>query len=192
MIDLENIRDFAIPDFQGFSAFGNAQHFNALPETHKEQVHFLNSEATKYLWSFTGVSAHLFTSGNWDPFAKGNFKTIEKFSHLCNDEADNQLLKKWLFNRGIPFKQWIFILSEDHDNAVLTTWKIFVKHCTHFLFSGDTVVFDHTLNWTLFYFHENELTFGKDKVYDDTENEAMMKALNERKQQFPQFRHPYL
>jgi hypothetical protein len=62
-----------------------------------------------------------------------------------------------------------------------------------FIFYGDDVaVFDRSINWCLFYYHENDMFFGKDRKYDAGENERMMAELNERKKKYPQFRHPYL
>lgn len=191
MIDMDNIRNYTT-DLQGWSAFGNKEEFKSLPETHQHQILFLDQTATKYLWSFTGPSANLFTGGEWDPFAKNNFKKVEECHHLGNYSESNRLLKKWLYQRGISFDTWIFVLFEMYDQAVLMTWKMLIKYCSDIFFFEDVVAFDRTLNWAMFYFHENQLFFGRDNQYDPTENEQMMQALNERKKNFPQFRHPYL
>ena len=192
MIDLFNIHNFTIPHPDGASTFGNAKHFEALPEAHKEQILFLDKTARKYLFSFTNPSANLFTGDNWNPFAKGNFKIVEECHDLLNTGESNQQLRKWLFKRGIPFKTWVFVLFEGFDDPVMMTWKMLIKYSHLILFGEDVMIFDRSLNWSLFYFHENQLFFGKDNMYDPGENDEMMKALNERKKKYPQFRHPYL
>jgi hypothetical protein len=192
MIDLNNIRNFTVARPEGLTVFGNAKDFDALPETHKEQLLFLNKSASTYLFSFTGPAANLLTGGSWDPFAKGNFKSVEEFSGLSNTAESNQNLKKWLYRRGIAFKTWVFVLFEGYDDPILMTWKMVVKYSDIIIFGEDVMVFDSSLNWCLFYFHENQLFFGKDNRYDPTENDQRMQALNERKKKYPQFKHPYL
>ena len=190
MIDLENIENFAIPRPDGWTIFGNAAQFDALPEATKDQVFFLSQEATDYLFDYVHI-VQLITGGGWDPFAKGNFKTVETFHAFYGDEEGRQLLKKWLYRRGLPFSNRVFLLQNSNESAILTTWKMLLRYAP-FIFPGDDVlVFDKTLNWCLFYYHENKLFFGKDNVYDSSEDEKKMEALNERKKKFPQFRHPY-
>lgn len=191
MIDLENIKNFAVPRPDGWTIFGNAAQFDALPEATKDQVFFLSPEATDYLFDYIHI-VQLITGGGWDPFAKGNFKTVETFHAFYGENKSRELLKKWLYHRGLPFSTMVFLLQNSNEPAILTSWKMILRYAP-FIFPGDDVlVFDKTLNWCLFYYHENELFFGKDNVYDPAEDEKKMEALNERKKKFPQFRHPYL
>lgn len=190
MIDLENIKNFSITRPGGWTIFGSATEFDALPEATKDQVFFLNKEATKYLLGYVHT-ARLLTGGGWDPFAKGNFKKVETFYKFYGDDESRQLLKKWLYHRGIAFSNEVFLLQSNED-AILSTWKMIIRY-SPFIFPGDDVmVFDRTLNWCLFYYHENEMFFGKDNVYDPSDDEKTLEALNELKKKFPQFRHPYL
>lgn len=191
MIDLNNIKNFTIPRPEPFNFIGTAKEFDELPETHKEQILFLDKAAGKWLFEFAST-ANLTTGRIWDPFEKGNFKTVEKYDRFYGIQNSKQELKKWLYQRGIPFRRWVFVLMEDHDQPLLMTWKMAIKYCEHIFFAGDTMVFDNSLNWCLVYFHENEMFFGKDNVYDPTEDQQKMEALNERKRKYPQFRHPYL
>ena len=93
-IDLESIRNFVVDRPEGVTTFGNAGHFDALPETHREQILFLDQTARKYLFSFTGPSANLFTGHEWDPFAKGNFKIVEQtFPSGTNNMSCNRSLQ---------------------------------------------------------------------------------------------------
>lgn len=192
MIDLDTIKQFTVPRPETWSLFGTAKEFDALPGTHKEQILFLDPAASNYLYSFSGPAANLMTGDLWDPFAKGNFQIREEFTDFRRNEESSQHLKKWLYQRGIPFATWVFVLPNGSNEPVLTTWKIVVKYAPDLFLADDVMVFDRTLNWCLFFFHEDKLFFGKDNCYDPAEEEQRMKALNERKQKYPQFPHPYL
>jgi len=192
LIDLNNIKAFSTAQPKGWTVFGSAEEFDALPETYKDQIIFLNKDAEKYLYEFV-EHAGLLTGGGWDPFAKGNFKTVEEFEHAVGNLDNNQLLKKWLFNRGIPFRTWVFVLFDGgNTQPLLITWKLFIKYANDIFGTGDVMVFDQTINWCLFNYHEGQLFFGKDNIYDAVADEQKMMELNERKKKFPQFRHPYL
>lgn len=189
MIGLDTILQHTLPEVPQWSIFGNAAEFEALPDETKDQVFFLNKEATSYLLDLLH-SARLVTEGGWNPF-KDNFKTVETFDKFYNTDESRQLLKKWLYQRGIPFSNQVFLL-ETNDNAVVATWKMIIRH-SPFIFPGDdAVVFDKSLNWCLFFYHENIMFFGRDRIYDPAEDEKRMLELNERKKKYPGFRHPYL
>lgn len=190
MIDLHNIKAFTVPR-PAPNFIGSAGDFDELPETHKEQILFLDKVAEKYIYDFASA-ARLLTGGFWAPFEKGNFKTVEEFDEFYGTQASKQGLKKWLFGRGIAFDTWVFVLSDGAWEPMLMTWKMMVKYVEHIFFSGDVVVFDATTNWCLVYFHENKMFFGKDKFFDPTEDEQRMKELNERKEKYPDFKHPFL
>lgn len=190
MIDIHNIKNFTIPR-SDLNFVGTAKEFDELPETHQEQILFLDKAAEKYIFDFASA-ANIITGGFWDPFAKGNFKTVEEYDHFYGIQASKQELKKWLFNRGIPFSTWVFVLMDSNEPPMLMTWKMMVKYVEHIFYGEEVIVFDHTLNWCLVYFHENQMFFGKDKYYDPAEIEQEMQELNERKKNYPQFKHPFL
>ena len=190
MIDLDNIKDFATDGPEGWSVFGNAAEFAALPPTHQEQIIFLDKKATKFIYSFV-ENAGLITGGGWDPFGKGNFAVVEECDHLFQNDESRRLLKKWLYRRGIPFSSWVFLLT-CHDQVIYATWKMVIKYSHDIFPVDDTIVFDKTLNWCLLYYHENQMFFGKNNVYDTAADEMKMVTLNERKKKYPKFRHPYL
>ncbi len=191
MIDLNNIKNFTTPQPEGWTVFGSAKDFNALPETHKAQILFLDKTAEKFLYELV-EHARLLSDGGWAPFSKGNFKTVEQYGHAVDLQENSPLLKKWLYNRGIPFSNWVFVLCDSNEQPLLMTWKMFIKYAFDIFLVGDTMVFDQTINWCLFNYHEGQLFFGKDAVYDVTEDEEKMQQLNERKKNFPQFKHPFL
>lgn len=192
MIDLSNIKNYTSHQPAGWSLIGNEEDFNQLPETHKAQVLFLDKTAKDYIYSFTNPAANLTTGDLWDPFANGNFRSVEKLYVNRSSEEGKQALKKWLFSRGIAFSTWVYVLPNSGEQPMMMTWKMLIKFSAGLFIHDDIMVFDNSLNWCLFFFHENELFFGKDQQYDPSENDKMMKALNERKKNFPRFRHPYL
>jgi hypothetical protein len=190
MVELSNILQFTVPVPEDWTAFGNAAEFATLPDETKDQVYFLNSEATDYLFDLIH-SAALVTGGGWDPFAKGNFKNVEQSNGFPTDDEGRQAMKKWLYHRGIPFSDQVFLLEQSR-HAIATTWKMLIRYSPFIFPGGDVVVFDRTLNWCLFYYHENEFFFGRNRQYDSSADEIRMQELNERKKKFPGFRHPYL
>ncbi len=151
---------------------------------------FLDAHATKFLFRFI-ENAGLLTGGGWDPFARGNFAQVEEYKDLYQSEESQQDLKKWLYRRAIPFRNWVFVLTGGGE-ALMMTWKMVLKY-SHLIFPfDDTMVFDRTLNWCLFYYHEDLMFFGRNNVYDTSADELEMQRLNERKKKYPAFRHPYL
>ena len=191
MIDLNNIKNFSTTSPVGGSIFGSEADFDALPETHKAQILFLDKTAEKYLYDFLD-NAQLISDGGWAPFSRGIFKTVEQYGHGVDLQVNIPLLKKWLYNKGIPFSNEVFVLCDSNPQALLMTWKMLIKYAFDIFLVGDTIVFDRTTNWALFNYHEGQLFFAKDNIYDPSDDEAYMNELNERKKKYPPFKHPYL
>ena len=192
MVDLENLKLYTNSQPAGWSMVGNAHEFANLPPTHQEQILFLNEEGSRYIYDFCH-NAYLVTQGFWSPFGKGNFKNVEEFDRFFATTESWQELKKWLYRRGLPFRNWVYVLPNSSSfQPMLMTWKMVIHYSRDLFIGDDVMVFDATLNWCLVYYHDNHIFFGKDNVYDNSEDEAMMQALNERKKRFPLFRHPYL
>jgi hypothetical protein len=190
MVDIDSIRKFTIDRPDNWTLFGGVEDFDKLPETHKLQILFLDKTASKFIYEFSS-SAKLVTGEICEPFAKDNFKTVNSFSIFSDPDESRQDLKKWLFNRGIPFHTWVFVLPNYNDYPILTTWKMVVKYSGDIFFSDDVTIFDATLNWCLFYFHHDKIVFGKDNIYDPTEDYKKMEAINEIKRKYPHFKFPY-
>lgn len=66
-----------------------------------------------------------------------------------------------------------------------------VKYSPSIFFHSDVTIFDSTLDWCLFYFHEEECFFGRCKTYDPTDDYKRMEALAEVKKKYPHFTFPY-
>ncbi len=180
MIDIENIRQYQIERPGRLSLF--AEDFDRLPTEHKDQITFLDKTATEFLYDFLKVAKLI--ASNDDPFSKNNFKSVEHYTNMADDGG----LKKWLYNREIPFKSEVFLLEDD---GILTTWKMIVKYAPDLFFGNDVVVFDKTLNWCLFYFHQDHLFFGRDNVYNSANDYAKMDEINRLKKKYPNMKFPY-
>ena len=182
MIDIENIKQYQIEKPNSWGLFNDEEDINNLPTEHKDQMIFLDKTATEFLYNILKVAKLL--AANDDPFSKNNFKTVEHYTKMDNQSG----LKKWLYNRNIPFKKEVFLLGDD---CILTTWKMIVKYSPDLFFGNDVVVFDKTLNWCLFYFHHDHLFFAKDNIYDSTNDYVKMDEINKLKEKYPNMKFPY-
>ena len=190
MVDLSNIKQFIKPRPDAWTLLGSADDYDKLPESHKEQILFLDKKATNFIYEFLSCTK-LAGYDNSDPFSKGNFKTVETYNDFEEIEESSQRLKKWLFNRSIPFRTWVYVLPNYGDHPLLMTWKMVIKYSFDLFFNDDVTVFDDTLNWCLCYFHHDWLTFGKDNIYDPADDYKRMEAINELKKKHPHFKFPY-
>lgn len=193
MIDLDNLRQHIIEVPEAPTLLGTRAYYDAIPETHKDQLFFLDEEATTFLRNYA-KAIKLVTGEMHDPFKEGNFRSVERYYMAVEDREERfSTLKEWLFLRQIPFQRWCYVIP-DEGPAFLATWKMIVKHGGP-MFDGnetyDVQVFDHTLNWCLFYWHHDTIIFGQDNIYDRSRDEERMETINALKQQFPGFSFPY-
>jgi hypothetical protein len=190
MVDFSNIKKSGIYPPDTWTWFGSPEEFDRFPQEHKDQILFLNKEASKFLQNFLKNTKMLgnHSSIEYDakqPFPKNYFKTVEEYTNL----ADDDVLKKWLYNRAIPFKHEVFLLAE--SDSIITTWKIIVKYAPGIFSRGDVIVFDQTTNWCLFFHHEDHIYFGKNNTYDPEIGYDKMKELSEVKRKNPNLKFPY-
>lgn len=134
--------------------------WNELTEDHLNQIIPLSNTGAKEI---SKIIKNAGTSLNI-PFTHNYFKTIDKVKLLENNE---QIIKKWLYSRCIPFQEEI-ILYWDDETAALTNWNIFVKYYDDFFYGGsdDLEVFSESLSWMLLCFHEDEFYFGTNKPFE--------------------------
>ena len=140
---------------------------------HKDQIHFLNKEGTRFLNDLldtTKMTKHL----PYHPF-KDYFGKIDTFEITNNCEKD---IKKWLYGKEIPFSKYVYIDSERSGQSVMLTWKMVIKYWKGLFFSEDIFIFDSSLEWAMFYYHENELYFGTDIIYNVREEERKLIEVN--------------
>lgn len=125
---------------------------------HKDQIFALNIKAAKYLWDYEGKTR----IGKFYPNIGEYFKDVIQYQDLERNEKE---LKKWLFNLGIPFKSKVF-LSIQPDSGFILTWKMVIKYCSNLFLGYDLILFDKSVNWGLFYHHDEFYHFGRNRIYN--------------------------
>ena len=130
---------------------------DCLSEEFKAQIFPLNKEASSYLWN---AEAYFKIFGQAF-FEEAFFQDNERYSIVGKSEKE---VKKWLFQRGIPFSQRVFVAIQPAIGFVLI-WKMVIKFWDG-LFVNDQAVWDRTLNWGLVYDHNQVFYFGKNRLYN--------------------------
>ncbi len=163
-IDFKNIFQHVIPmdDFRYKWRFTDEK-YDKLPESHLDQLKPLDQESALFLAEYIS-KANLH---NDVPFRKNFFRTIDKAKILDGNEQE---IKKWLYQRGLPFDKPVF-LSWGTADAMIVPWKLLIKYFDAFYYSGsdDLTVFDQSLEWALLFFHEDEIYFGTNKNFKPNE-----------------------
>ncbi|RYZ34398.1 MAG: hypothetical protein EOP49_34565 [Sphingobacteriales bacterium] len=190
MIDLVHIREHSIPIPETYTIFGSPNDVKSYSPEHRDQIVFLDKAASTFIYEYA-AAARLVTGEPWQPFSGATFKFIEEYSQFGDDPESAENIKKWLFNRGIAFRNWVFILPTFNDYPVCATWKMVIKYWNKLFFSDDLTIFDGSLNWSLFYYHEDRLIFGRDNIYDPSAENTRMAELDELKRKFHQLNFPY-
>ena len=133
--------------------------YDVLPPIHLAQVKPLAPPDARRLWDMI-LQAQLHRA---IPFTEGYFRSVvsTRTERAHGDEAEARRVRKWLFQRGVPFRQRVW-LSYQPEWAIETTWKLLVKYWTAFYYpiSDDLTVIDGSFNWALLFFHEEEIFFG--------------------------------
>jgi hypothetical protein len=134
--------------------------YDCLPEQHLNELKPLDKVGAEFLADFLSdckVHSEL-------PFKNEMFRNLDKVKILENNDKE---ITKWLYQRAIPFDKEVF-LSWDGNNGMITKWKFVVKYWNSIFYGGadDLTVFDQSLEWTLFFFHEDEIHFGTNKNYE--------------------------
>lgn len=179
MLHFDNITTHT-SDFPPRRSFlGTAEEAAAIPATHQDQIFFLNEEASQFVRAYLDAS-HMVTWRAWEPFNPRYFSAVQSIS--LEDEALD--VKKWLYEKPIPFAKRVYLCGGSHDPAAALTWKMVIHYWTRIFRGSDLVIFDETLNWCLFYFHEDHLFFGAGKVYDPDYEAEKAKDRNALQQQY--------
>ena len=125
---------------------------------HMDQIRPLDQQAANFLWKFQ----HDVRLIMFPPDSGKYFRSCEK---LAFGEGEQQRVKKWLYECGIPFDTTC-VLSFQPGCAFLLTWKMVIHYSKDLFFGHDTVVWDRSLNWALYYDHNDVFHFAKDRIYD--------------------------
>jgi hypothetical protein len=86
-------------------------------------------------------------------------------------EGNSKEIKKWLYQRGLPFEKNVFLSWQPMD-AMILPWKLLIKYFDHFYYygtSGDLTVIDRKLTWALLFYHEDEIYFGTNNDFRPSE-----------------------
>ncbi|MBX2863790.1 MAG: hypothetical protein KTR27_09560 [Leptolyngbyaceae cyanobacterium MAG.088] len=157
-IDISNLTGSHQPPVDQWTVLGGPEEFAAMPLTHQDQIIFLDGPSTQTVYEAFNRRDLLCGDDGWGnrPFRGGCYKTVAQH----RGDAD---LKKWLYQRGLPFADNAFLLpafAAKDAPAILTSWKIVVKYAPE-IFSGDNiVVVGETVNWCLHYHHDGVITFA--------------------------------
>lgn len=160
MINFNNIKSHTTAFPKTWSFLGHPEDADGISETHKDQIHFLNKKASEFIRNYIHNS-QMITGPVWKPFNERYFKKIEEFK--VSEDGDKEI-KKLLHSKPIPFDKYVFVDYDSSGQAVTLTWKMVIKYWKGLFFADDIALFDETLNWGLFYFHEDKLFFGTGKI----------------------------
>lgn len=154
-ISLDNIEEFKVhlDDYISKWIFTDENDHLASKE-HQDQIFPLTKEAANFLWDYE-MKLGIESSDMY-------YKTVTTFN---SEFSDQQTIKKYLYNLGIPFSHKVYI-AQQPDTAFVLTWKMVIKYSHRLFWANDQAVWDKTLNWKLEFQHDGEFTFGKDLIYD--------------------------
>ena len=142
---------------RGFFCF--AEDYLPLHPNHAAQIGLLApvDAARVSAWAFSAIPP------GWPD------RTDQRFEHEeqlvvrdCWDEASRRdEVRRWLFERGIPFHRVVYLLYES-ERVVQATWKMVVRYWDAFSWSVGyaMVAVDHTLQWACCFHHEDVILFG--------------------------------
>lgn len=171
------MKDYWIDRPEGIWTFlGDPKEAEAMPNEHKDQIHFLSKEGDEIIGKLIDNSRMLF---DWwkdveeikVPFNREYFETFEEFFI----SVDAKSLKKWLFERGIPFSKYVFLYGDD---SAMLTWKMVIKYSEDMFFAHDFIIIDSSLEWALFYIH-GRVYFGKDVIFDRDKHGEQVYKINQ-------------
>jgi hypothetical protein len=170
MITLDNIEKFTMPLQDHPAKWMFETDKEGLPSAeHLDQIFPLTKDASQFLSSFQSK----IRINSFHPTSKKYFRDVEEFSFGGDSE---QRVKKWLYQRGIPFKDKVFV-SLYSDTGLVMTWKMIIHYSADIFFGQDLTVWDKTLNWGLYFDHNDIFYFGKNRIYDGQDEQLKLNEL---------------
>lgn len=169
MIDLTKLK--GNKQFQGDSwLYFPPKEYEALSEEHRDQLFYLDKESSDLVYDVVQSFDVLCGDDDWGnkPFSAGCYEEVIKIERWLEDDV----LKKWLYNRGVPFKSEILIVpifGTEDSCVVLSTWKMIAKYGSIFFSMDNIIVVDPQLKWCLYYHHDEIIHFakGRDFTFSD-------------------------
>ncbi len=157
-ITLENVHTFSIPLSEHPLKWKLEDDDTELSAEFEDQIIALTADASKFLWNFESTQRYL-----------GSISAIGKYfneqDELSFGENESQKVKKWLYEKGIPFDQKVFWITQP-DSGFILTWKMVIKFSDDIFFGSDEVIWDKTLNWCLIFDHNDIFYFGKNRNFN--------------------------
>lgn len=169
MIDLTKLK--GTKQFQGDSWFYfPPKEYEALSDEHKDQLFYLDKDSTELVYNTVHNFDILCGDDDWGnkPFSAGCYEEVIKIEKWSGDEE----LKKWLYNRGVPFKSEVLIVpifGTEDACVLLSTWKMIAKYADNFFCSDNIIVADPELKWCLHYHHDEIIHFAKGRDFTSSE-----------------------
>ncbi|MCA5005238.1 hypothetical protein [Sphingobacterium bovistauri] len=140
-----------------WTLLGDENDLEKIPAHHREQLLFLNEKVSDFIYQYV-EDLQILNKDLWQPFDHFQFQHQEKYKLSSNKKA----YKKWLYQRGIPFADWILVIPNFNVHPMLMTWKMLLNYAEDiFAMSDDLLIFDFSQTWFLFHYHERETTLIK-------------------------------
>jgi hypothetical protein len=142
---------------RGFFCFQDE--YLPLHPNHAAQIGLLShADATRvWSWAFETLPPR------WPDCIEQPFAYIERCYVIdsWNDAGRRGAVRRWLFQRGVPFKRVVYLLY-DRDQVVQTTWRMVVRYWDAFAWAVGyaMVAVDHTRQWACCVHHEDVFVFG--------------------------------
>jgi len=168
MISLDKIKDHLVPIDQHIRRWMFEDDNGHLADEFKDQIWGLTSTASEDLWEYEHNTRIFNDYPNLTKF----FKTVETINISTKSNSE---IKQWLHERGVKYSTNVFNIQQPNAGFMLT-WKMVIKH-HEMLFSSDTTIWDLSLNWGLACHHDGLCIFGRDRIYDNTEEQIMLTKL---------------
>lgn len=167
MIKTTSLTGSQEPEIDRWIYFAPSEIKEMSPE-HQDQFYFLDKPSTDHVYEVVNSIDLLCGDDGWGntPFSNNCYKSVERFEY--KGDENESMLKKWLYNRGLPFKSEVLILpvfGAENDPAILSTWKMVMKYADTFFSSDNVIILNPAATWCLYFHHDGMLSFAEGRRY---------------------------
>lgn len=130
-----------------------------LHPNHAAQIGLLvRDDASRVIdWAFASIPS------GWPDRHEHGFKHETRLSvfDCWNDPTRGQAVRRWLFDRGVPFRRTVFLLYE-RNRVIRTSWRMVIRYWRSFAWDVGyaMIAVDRTLQWACCFHHEDVFVFG--------------------------------
>ncbi|MFU8813490.1 MAG: hypothetical protein ACNA78_11040, partial [Balneolaceae bacterium] len=165
MIDISQLTGMREPEPSRW-LYITPSHFEEMTPEHQDQFFFLDNTSTESVYEVVNRIDLLCGDDGWGntPFSGNCYRTVDRFEY----KGDEGELKKWLYRHGPAFKTEMLLLpvfKADDSPAILTSWKMVVKYSEIFFNSDNLIIVDSSLNWCLYYHHDDILHIAEGRKF---------------------------